>query len=315
MKKRVRGALRTIFIDDIGLKLISLIASITLFSVVHGAEDAQKSIYVDVISTLPEASSGRMLVSDIPVRVRVTLAGSPAQLNAIRPDDVPPLELDLRDTRRVTYEIDSSDIDVPVGVTVQSVEPHTIALDWVERRERRVRVRPLLIGEPRRGFVLASPPRVDPEFVTLIGPKREIENLEYAETTEVDLAGLLEGRIERRVRLVHLPEHVIVDGDSAVTLAIDVVPERAERTIARVQVGAVGASARSIRPGNVTISLFGPPDLVQGLDVDSVLPFVDASSVRQSRVPQMLEVQVGGLPAGIEVRRISPPRVLVTPGG
>jgi len=315
VKPRVRSAIRSIFFEDIGLKLISLITSITLFSVVHGAEDAQKSIYVDVISTLPDAASGKMLVSDIPVRVRVTLAGSPAQLNAIRPDDVPPLELDLRDTRRISYEIDPGDLDVPVGVTVQSVEPSTIALDWVERRERRVRVRPLLVGEPRRGYMVAGAVRVEPEVVELVGPRREVDSLEYVETAEVDLGSLLEGRSERRVRLVHLPEHVIVSGDAGATITIEVVPERAERTIQRVQIGAVGATARSIRPSVVSVTLFGPPDLVQGLDADSVLPYVDASALRLSRVPQMISVEVGGLPSGVEVRRVSPPQVLVTPGG
>jgi len=315
VKKGVRSMLASIFVENAGLKLISLVASIGLFSVVHGAEDAQKSIYVDVISTLPDAASGRMLISEIPVRVRVTLTGSPSQLNTIRPDDVPPIEVDLRDTRRVVYEIDPSDIDVPVGVSVQAVEPHTITLDWVERRERRVRVRPVVVGETRQGLMLASPVRADPDHVTLVGPKREVEGLEFVETSEIDLATVLEGRSERRVRLTHLPEHVIVEGDSAISLALDVVPERAERTISRVQVGAVGATARSIRPASVNVTIFGPPDLVQSLDADSVLPYVDATAVRQTRVPQMIDVEVGSLPAGIEVRRISPPQVLVTPGG
>lgn len=313
MKSKFRSTVRSIFVENLGLKLISLVASITLFSVVHGAQDAQKSIYVDVISTLPDASTGRMLVSEIPVRVRVTLAGSPAQLNAIRPDNVPPLELDLRDTRRISYEIDPSDIDVPVGVTVQSVEPSGITLDWVERQEARVRVRALLVGEPRRGLMLAGQVRVEPEVVNLVGPRRELQNIEYVETSEIELASLLEGRSERRVRLVHLPEHVMVEGDTGVNVTIDIAPERAERTISRIQVGAVGATARSIRPATVGVTLFGPPEVVQAIDADSVLPYVDATSVRQSHAPQMLAVEVGGLPNGVEVRRVSPPQVLVTP--
>lgn len=313
MKANVRKLLRRAFVDDLGLKLLSLVAAITLFFLVHGSQESQKTVYVDVISRLPDSSRGRMLISDIPVRVRVTLAGTPSQLNGIRQGDVPPLELDLRDATLTSYEFDLADFDLPVGVTATSVEPQVIPLEWVQRRERRVRVRPSLVGSVRPGRMLVEPVRVEPDTVTVVGPREEVEGISYIDTAEIELASLADGPTQRRMRLLRLPEHVIVEGDSSVTVSLEVVPERAERTLSRLPVGAVGMASRSIRPAQVTVTLFGPPAIVQGLDADSVLPFVDASELRATHAPEMLRVQVGGLPAEVEVRRVQPPSVLFTP--
>lgn len=313
MKPRVRKVLRRVFVEDLGLKLLSLVAAVTLFFVVHGSEESQKTVYVDVISTLPDSSHGRMLISELPVRVRVTLTGTPSQLNSIRQGDVPPIELDLRDVTLTSYEFDLMAFDLPVGVTATAVDPEMIPLEWVQRRERRVRVRPLLVGALRPGRMLHESVRVEPETVTVVGPREEIEGISYLETAEIELSGLSDGPTQRRVRLLRLPEHVMVEGDSSVTVSLEVVPERAERTLARVPVGAVGLAARAIRPAQVSVTLFGPPAVVQGIDPDSVLPFVDASDLRATHAPEMLPVQIGGLPPDVEVRRVQPPSVLFTP--
>lgn len=310
----VRSFFRAVFVENIGLKLVSLVASIAIYIVIHGADDAQKTIYVDVISTLPDASSGRMLVSDLPVRVRVTLIGSPALLNGIRQGDVPPIELDLRDVRRESYDINPVDVDLPAGVTVQAIDPAAIDLTWVPRTERRVRIRPVLAGNARTGTMLVEPVRIEPESVTLVGPKDVIDALSVLETTEIDVGSLPLGRTERRVRLALLPQHVLIEGEATATVSLEVVPERAERTLPRLTVGTIGLSARSIRPTAVTVVLSGPPGAVESVEPEHVLPFVDAAPLRGERTPQMIRVRVGGLPEGVEVERVSPPEVLVTPG-
>lgn len=313
MKASPMGIARTIFVHNAGLKIVSLVAAITLFSMVHGSEDAQKTVYVDVISTLPPSSSGRMLTSEIPVRVRVQLTASPSLLNAVRPGDIPPIELDLRDVRRTSYEIRAMDVDVTTGITVTGIEPASIPLDWVVRAERRVRVRPALVGSTRSGHMLVEPVHVEPDSVTVVGPESEIVALAYVETAEIDLSGLGDGRSERRVRLMHLPEHAIVEGDPSVAVTLEVIPERSERTVSHIPIAAIGATTRSIRPAYVSVTILGPPAIVQSMTSDQVLPFVDATALRTSHVPAMLRIQVGGLPEGVELRRANPPEVLVTP--
>jgi hypothetical protein len=65
------------------LKLLSLALSVGLFSIVHSDQDAQRSLFVDVVTVLPPPSKGRMLISEIPDQVKVTLRGSRTRISAI----------------------------------------------------------------------------------------------------------------------------------------------------------------------------------------------------------------------------------------
>ncbi len=76
-------ALRKALTENVGLKIISLVAAIVLFSLVRGSEDAQRSVFVDVVATLPSPASGKILIGEIPDKVKVTLRGSRSLLNSI----------------------------------------------------------------------------------------------------------------------------------------------------------------------------------------------------------------------------------------
>lgn len=89
--------------DHLGLKLVALVASVGLFVIVRGTEDAQISISVDVVALLPPPSTERMLVSEIPDEIRVTLRGSRSVLNAVRRDGMQPIQMDLRDASAHFY--------------------------------------------------------------------------------------------------------------------------------------------------------------------------------------------------------------------
>lgn len=313
MKVAIRKTLARIFREDLGLKIGSLVAAIALFSLVHGAEQAQKAIYVDLITRVPDASSGRMLVSDLPVRVRLTVTGSRARLAQVRQDTVPPVQLDLRDTTRRQYEFSAADFELPLGVSVTEVDPAAVALEWAPRRERWLRIRPRLRGSTREGLTLSEQVVVEPESVLLVGPGDEVRGIDQADTTEIDLSTLSAGTNVRRVRLARPPEHTYFEEDGMITVTLVGVPERAERTLTRLDVAAVGAPVRGLRPTRVTVTLFGPPAVVQAIDPEQVVPFVDATPVARTRAPGLARVQVRGLPEGVEARRIAPPEVLVTP--
>ena len=313
MKARWMRIGKGMVLDNLALKAFSLTAAIILFSVVHGAEQAQKSVYVDLITRVPDASSGRMLVSDLPVRVRLTATGSRTRLAHVRQDTVPPVQLDLRDTSRRQYEFSAADFDLPLGVSVTEVDPPSIVLEWARRGERWLRIRPLLRGEPRRGLSLGEQITAEPEAVLLVGPADEIRGIAQADTTEIDLSSLVPGPNVRRVRLARPPEHTYYEEDGMVTVTIQAIPERAERTLPRVEVSAINGVARSVRPKTVAITLFGPPSLVQGMHAEQIVAVVDAQPVATSRQAALARVQVHGLPEGVEARRIMPPEVVVAP--
>ncbi|UJR79797.1 YbbR-like domain-containing protein [Sandaracinus amylolyticus] len=312
---RVRegGFVRNLIFENFPLKVFSLVASLALFSLVRGAEDAQRSLFVDVVAVLPDASTGRILLSDIPDRVRVTLRGSRSLLNSIRRDDIPPIQVTLDDTRARLYYFDPERIEVPAGVEITQIAPATIALQWADRAERRLPVHPTIDGRPAPGLMLAGPPEVRPPSAVITGPAPEISPLDHVTTDPIALAGLEAGRHERRVALMHLPPHAEYEGDAMVTVVVDIAPQVAERSLPRLEVAVVGGEVRELRPARVRVRVRGAPQVLDGMDALGVVPYVDVSELEPTAGGQSVPVRVRGIPDGVELVDVEPPDVLAMP--
>src|SRR3990172_7636358 len=92
----VRRTLRGALTDNVGLKAISLVASVLLFVAIRGGEDAEKSIDVDVVTMVPEVRSERVLVAEVPDKVEVIVHGPRSLISDLREEDVPAVQADLR---------------------------------------------------------------------------------------------------------------------------------------------------------------------------------------------------------------------------
>ena len=60
--ERVRAALS----ENLNLKVLSFAFALVLYSLVHGGQDARRSVVVDLEVGLPSESSDRVLVGSIP---------------------------------------------------------------------------------------------------------------------------------------------------------------------------------------------------------------------------------------------------------
>ena len=77
------NAIRLFFTENLGLKASALGIAILMFSLVHGAEDMERNVYVGVVVRPPADAEDMILVTETPDRVRVRLKGSRARLNAM----------------------------------------------------------------------------------------------------------------------------------------------------------------------------------------------------------------------------------------
>lgn len=307
------STLRAMLTENVGLKAISLVIAVLLFTVVRGAEDAQRSVLVDVVAVLPPPSVPRILTSDLPAKVRLTLRGSRTLLNSVRPDDLGPIQLDLSETHASVYYFDAEQFSVPAGVEVTQVSPDALALTWAERAQREFPVVARLDGRPGPGLMVIGEPTVRPATVTLRGPEVDLATLERVMTEPISLAALTEGRVERRVGLARIGNHVEIVGDDDVTVQIEIAPEIAERPVARLDVAIVGGSLREVRPARVRVVLRGPPTRLDAIDAPSIVPYVDASAIDPAAGTQSVIVRVRGIPDGVELVGVDPEEVLVTP--
>jgi YbbR domain-containing protein len=304
-----------VFTQNLGLKLVALMASVLLFSVVHNDVDAQRSMVLDVVALLPPPSSGKLLISELPAQVRVTFRGSRSRLNSLSRDELSPLQMDLRDYLKgdastAYYYLDPRMIEVGSNVHVTEITPAMVPLTWAVAGERRVPVQVQLEGELPKTLSLRSDVEVDTAYVTLRGPEQALRTLTTVSTEPVSLVGLGLGEHRRRVPLEPLPDHVAYVEDSAVEVRLIVDPAMAERTLRRLEVAALGEGSVSLRPDHVEVTLRGPQDLIDELEPDVIVPYVALDPTAQPGT-HSADVQLRGVPAGVTVVRILPPSTLV----
>ncbi len=307
------SSVRLLFTENLGLKITSILVSVLLFSVFRGAEDAQRSVLVDVVAELPPESDARILTSDLPAKVRLTLRGSRSLLNSIRADDLPPIEIDLSETQASVYYFEPERFEVPAGVEIAQVSPDALPLTWVDRTQRAFPVFARLEGRPDPGMMVIGEPTVRPATVVLRGPTPDLAGMDRIVTEPIQLAGLAAGRYERRVAIPRLPTHVQFVGDASVTVQFEIAPEIAERAIPRLDVATVGGPVRELRPVRVRVLLRGPPVLLDAIDPQSIVPYVDGSALDAEGGAQSILVRVRGIPDGVELAGVDPEEVLATP--
>lgn len=305
-----KSAVRRALTENLGLKILALAAAIALFVIVRGTENAQISVAVDVVALLPPASTRKMLVTEIPDQVRITLRGSRSVLNAVRRGGLTPIQMDLRSGRGHFYYFEPDTFDLPAGASIVQIAPSAVPLRWVERAEGRVRVDAVVEGEVAGGNTLAST-SVDPATVRVTGAAAEVARLQAARTAPVDIDGLAAGHHPRRVPLAPLPEHVSYVDTPQVVVTINVEEEIASRTLADLDVAVVGASEAAVRPAQVSVHVRGPRARVDALSPGRIVPFVDVSALEPARGAQPVAVQLRGVPEGVEASA-EPAEVLVT---
>lgn len=303
-------SLTAVVTDNLPLKLLSIVLSIALFSIVHSDQDGQRSLYVDVVALLPPADSTRMLVSDLPHQVKVTLRGSNARLTELQRDELGPIQMDLTDTSRRYYYFGPKTLDVSGALQVVEIEPATVPLEWVASAEKRVGVDAVVTGELGPGLVVKQPVAVRPGVVTVRGPADEVAGMTSVRTDVVDVDGLALGTHGLRVPLQPLPENVSYLEDVMVEVQVEVRPELSERTFRRLSVSVVGQGAAAVRPKVVAVTLRGPKRRLEAYDTDLLVPFVELSSEGQAGTAPS-KVSLRGDLDGIEVVKVVPAEVLV----
>lgn len=269
----LREALRSAFLDNIGLKLLSLAFALGLYAFIHGAENAQRTLMLDVVAILPPDSSNRQLMTQVPNQVAVTVRGSRTQLDDLRAESLGTLRLDLRDGEVTRIELDSSHFHVPAGLTVEQIHPSTIELRWDDVVSRAVPVHVPRTGETAPGFVVKGMISIEPPTVTARGPRSIVDVMQLVRTVPFDVTGLTEGTYQRALALERPPKLVTYDVEN-VMATLEIGRELASRTFER-KVEVVGMPRLTTKPAVVQVRVTGTPEDVGAINPETIIPRVE----------------------------------------
>lgn len=298
------------FTENLGLKAGALGIAVLMFSLVHGAEDMERNVYVDVVVQPPPDAEGMILVTDIPDRVRVRLKGSRARLNAIRQENLPPVDVQPKSVEEPAYYFEQEAFDLPTGVTMVAVVPPLLSFKWVPQASRELPVELSLDGELPDDLEWAGEAEVFPLTVEVEGPRDVVNSMRTVRAMEMDVSALGVGVTHREIPLVGAPANTTFESPS-VLVTLRVQPKMVERVLFPLRVDAEGAVPRSLRPRAVTARIRGPQSAVNELNPASVLAIVNLSELEPQQGIIRVPVELRGLPDGVEVIEVEPREVIV----
>jgi diadenylate cyclase len=184
-----RSIFRRIFVHNIGLKLVSLLLAIGLWTVVARDPVAEVEMKVPIeFHNLPdnlEIDSASFTEAQIRVRgpERVIHRLQAADLHA---------EVDLASVRpgERTFDLTGRQVRVPQDLEVVQIIPGQFHLSFDNRETRTVEVRPRVTGNFASGMRVKQV-TADPSSVMITGPRRRVEAVEDAITDPVDISGAM----------------------------------------------------------------------------------------------------------------------------
>jgi YbbR domain-containing protein len=306
-------AVRVFFTGNLGLKASALGLAILMFSLVHGAEDMERNVYVGVVVQPPADAQNMILVTEVPDRVRVRLKGSRARLNAIRQENLPPVDVSLKTKDESRYYLEKEIFDLPTGVSVMQVVPPSLVFKWVPRAIRELPVEVSLDGKLPAGLEWAGEPEVFPETMQVDGPRDVVNSMRTVRTMELDVTELEDGVVRREVPLVGAPANTTF-ADQTVLVTLRVQPKMKERVLSPLRVDAEGVVPRALRPRAITARIRGPEAIVDQLNPASVLAIVNLSDVPLNKGALTVPVELRGLPDEVEVLDLEPALITVLLG-
>jgi len=309
----VLHAIRLFFTDNLVLKASAIGIAILMFSLVHGAEDMERNVYVGVVVQPPSDAQDMILVTEIPDRVRVRLKGSRARLNAVRQENLPPVDVSLKTKDEPRYYLEKEMFDLPTGVSVMQVVPPSLVFKWVPRAIRELPVEVSLDGNLPAGLEWAGEPEVFPETMDVDGPRDVVNSMRTVRSMEVDVSELEEGVVQREVPLVGAPANTTFEAQT-VLVTLRVQPKMKERVLSPLRVDAEGVVPRALRPRAITARIRGPESIVDELNPASVLAIVNLSDAPLKKGALAVPVELRGLPDGVEVLDLEPAIITVLLG-
>jgi YbbR domain-containing protein len=274
----VLETVKSIFLDNIALKVLSLAFALLLYAFIHSSQDAQRTMAVDLVAQTPPPSAHRLLLSPLPPGVRVTIRGSQSMLDQLRAEDLGSLQLDLKSGKVDHVDLEPSMVRVPAGLRAEQIDPSRLDLRWEDEIARQVVVQASIVGQPAPGFVVKGAPKADPPVIVVRGPQSAVETMQYARVEPFDVTGLArEGDYERTLPIERPQSRVELESPTA-QVKVEIAREELQRVFTKVPVQIVGAARGTVTPPDVDVRVEGPPEIVKALRADQVVPTVDVRS-------------------------------------
>ena len=125
--ERIRVALT----ENMNLKLLSFAFALVLYSLVHGGQDARRSVVVDLEVGLPKEGSDLVFVGSLPQSIRIFVRGSNQTIDNLRASSVSvQIDLTTKQPSHVIFEPKMVRLPEGLNVEIEQFDPPSVDLRW-----------------------------------------------------------------------------------------------------------------------------------------------------------------------------------------
>ena len=295
---------------DARLKLLAVGLAVVLWLSVAGEPIVERGLEVPLgFENVPEDLE---IAGTPPDTVRVRVSGASSIVGRLEPGDVVAvLDLAGEDAgRRRLFDMFAGRVRAPFGVDIVQVVPATITVS-LERAgvPRTVPIVPDIEGQPAAGYVVGRISTA-PATVEVVGSDSRLAELVEALTAPVSVAEA-SARVQAIVTVGVADPTLRPATPSSAEVTVEIVPAPVELTLQEVPVAMRSAERRvdgRAEPQQVTVSVSGPRETIEGLDRSAVEAYVDLVGLApgQYNLPVTVASQ-----QDIGVTHIEPPSVRI----
>lgn len=263
-------------------KLIAFLLALVTWYVVHGAISHEYEL-VNVPVTV-SLTPGWAVLERSAESVSIRFRGSREDIRELNSEDVQVI-MDLRGAEQQGEReiiLQPQDVKAPGNARPLSFRPSSLVFTLDVEEEKIVAVKSDLVGELPPGIEMESL-KTEPATVRLVGPKTLLAAVKEVRTQPLDLNTRLVS-FEERVDIVppELGGEIRVD-PRKVTVGMKLIQRSAQLDVQELPVRALfrtGVSPQiSFDPGVVDVILSGQPEVLNKVQKQSILAYVDCSSI------------------------------------
>lgn len=303
----MREQLYKVFVEDLIIKALALVAAAILVIVVRTELEASTTLFVHVAYTEPQ---GRVMISEQqPEQVRVVVRGPWGRINRAGEAAVEPIHIDLSNYSDGEMRFSPEMLRLPEGLRVESFVPPSLYLHYEPEVKLALPVQVTIEGEPADGYRFRQATPV-PKLVRIRGAQNVLENMRNVLTKPLNIANFT-GSASVNVDLVPPPKHTSFMDNPPPKISAEVVVELVEKKFANVPIRPTGNEQNiKISPQTATIVLRGQ-DLDKLQEIPVLMLDTSAEERKPAGVTYRKRPQVVNLPPGIAYE-VSPGQVEFT---
>ncbi|MBM4145165.1 MAG: hypothetical protein FJ240_02660 [Nitrospira sp.] len=182
--------MKKLFFENLGLKIAAVLLSAVLWIFVTSR--GQSEISLDAPLEFRNMPAGLEIVNHGIKTIDLNIKGQERLIKNVKAADIR-VYVDLSKARKGegVYYIDRKEIKLPHTFTVTNINPSSIKVTIEETISKTVKVLPMVIGEPKKGYFVKSVD-VSPQYVVIEGVRSEIIKIGNVKTEPIDISGFNE---------------------------------------------------------------------------------------------------------------------------